>query len=157
MRVVFVALLGASLGACATITRGTTTAFTVRSYPTGAEVKTSTGFICPATPCTFKMPRKEAFIVTVSKSGYKPIESPIKVVLAGGGAAGFVGNALAGGIIGAGVDIGSGAMDDLTPNPLEVILEPVPPAPAPVASAPAQPQQAPAPAAPSVAPVAAKP
>lgn len=113
-----------SLGGCATITRGTTTAFTVESTPPAAEVKTSTGFICPSTPCTFKMPRKEGFAVTVSKSGYKPSTTTVVTKMSGKGAAGLAGNVLAGGIIGIGVDATSGALNDLSPNPLKVTLEP---------------------------------
>lgn len=116
-------LAAASLSACATITRGTTTAFTVESTPPAAAVKTSTGFTCPATPCTFKMPRKEGFSVTVSKAGYKPLTTDIVTKLSGGGAAGMAGNVLAGGIIGIGVDASSGALNDLSPNPLKVALD----------------------------------
>jgi hypothetical protein len=134
------AALALGLGGCATITRGTTTQFTVDSSPPGAQVRTSTGFTCEATPCTFKMPRKEAFVVTVSKAGYKPSETPVKSIVAGEGAAGFVGNALVGGVIGAGVDVSSGAMMDLSPNPIHVNLDPAvdapPPAGAPPAAAP---------------------
>jgi hypothetical protein len=115
--------LASTLGACATVTRGTTTKFTIDSSPPAAQVRTSTGFTCEATPCTFKMPRKENFVLTVSKAGYKTATLPIDSKLAGNGAAGFLGNALIGGVIGAGVDIASGAMDDLTPNPAHVTLE----------------------------------
>jgi hypothetical protein len=127
--------LASTLGACATITRGTTTQFTVESSPPAAQVKTSTGFNCEATPCTFKMPRKEKFVVTVSKAGYKTATLQIGTKLAGAGAAGFVGNAVLGGVIGAGVDVASGATLDLSPNPAYVSLEPDAPAPT-VASAP---------------------
>lgn len=127
--------LASTLGACATITRGTTTQFTVESSPPAAQVKTSTGFNCEATPCTFKMPRKEKFVVTVSKAGYKTATLQIGTKVAGSGAAGFVGNALIGGVIGAGVDVASGATLDLSPNPAYVSLEPDAPTPA-VASAP---------------------
>lgn len=39
------------------------------------------------------------------------------------GGAGMAGNVLLGGIVGAGVDAYSGAMDDIVPNPLTVTLE----------------------------------
>ena len=117
-------LAATSLGGCATITRGTTTAFTVESTPPAAAVKTSSGFICPSTPCTFKMPRKEGFSVTVSKPGYKPSTTNVITKMSGGGAAGLAGNVIAGGIIGIGVDAASGALNDLSPNPLKVTLEP---------------------------------
>ena len=45
---------------------------------------------------------------------------------AGAGTAGFVGNALLGGPIGAGWDVASGAMTNLTPNPLNVVLDSLP-------------------------------
>ena len=133
-------LAAASLSGCATITRGTTTTFTVESTPPAAEVKTSTGFICPSTPCTFKMPRKDGFAVTVSKAGYKPSTTNVTTKMSGGGAAGLAGNVLAGGIIGIGIDATSGALNDLSPNPLKVMLEPemaaapVEPAPTPAAA-----------------------
>ena len=41
----------------------------------------------------------------------------------GGGAAGMAGNVLLGGIVGAGVDAGTGAMHSHKPNPLVVNLE----------------------------------
>ena len=64
--------LAASLGGCATVTRGTTTDFSVSSTPPGAAVKTSMGFSCDATPCSMKMPRKNEFDVTSPKAGYRP-------------------------------------------------------------------------------------
>lgn len=114
-----------SLGACATVTRGTTQQVTVKSTPPGAAVKTTTGFTCAATPCTFKMPRKEGFDVTISKDGFKPVTVTVESKMSGGGAAGMAGNVIAGGIIGMGVDATSGALKDLVPNPVDVTLEPL--------------------------------
>ena len=110
-----------TLPACATITRGTSTDFTVQSTPSGARVSTSTGFECDATPCTFRMPRKPGFVATVSMEGYVTQEITIDSRI-GGGAAGMAGNLLIGGVIGGAVDATSGAMNDLTPNPLVVEL-----------------------------------
>ncbi len=125
------------LGACATITRGTTQEVVVESTPPGAAVRTTTGFTCEATPCTFKMPRKEGFDVTISKDGYKPATVTVESKMSGGGAAGMAGNVIAGGIIGIGVDATSGAMMDLVPSPVTVTLEPVGGS-APTAAAPAE-------------------
>ena len=139
-RVSTLAVLTAVLGGCATVTRGTEEQFTVTSTPPGAEARTSTGFTCASTPCTFKMPRKDSFVVTVSKDGYTPIETQITPHVAGTGGAAFVGNALIGGVIGAGLDIYSGATMDLGPNPLNVTLVSVnakTTPPAPVAATPA--------------------
>jgi hypothetical protein len=129
-----------SLGACATVTRGTTTDFKVASTPPGAELKTSTGFACSPTPCSVKLPRKTAFDATVTLAGYKPQTVHIQSKVGGGGTAGFIGNAVAGGAIGMVIDGSDGAMDDLVPNPLNVTLDqdtqpvtaptPAPPTPA---------------------------
>jgi len=134
--------LTASLGGCATVTRGTTTAFQVTSTPPGAAVKTSNGFSCDATPCSIKMPRKDAFDVTLTKTGYAAKTLHVRSAVAGGGAAGMAGNLLLGGIIGMAVDGTNGSMNDLTPNPMDVKLD------AEVADAPAAPPaDAPAPSA----------
>jgi len=123
MRVWVVMALAVAVSGCATITRGTTDSWSINTTPSGAEVRTSSGFECEATPCTFRMPRKEEFDVTVTKTGYKSWKSHVGHHMAGAGGAGFVGNAIVGGIIGAGVDATSGAMLDFAPNPLNVTLE----------------------------------
>lgn len=123
MRIAIVVAMACGLSACATITRGTTDSWTINTTPGGALVKTSTGFACEATPCTFRMPRKSGFDVTVTKIGYKTWQGHVEARVAGAGGAGFLGNALIGGIIGAGVDASSGAMLNLTPNPLNVGLQ----------------------------------
>ena len=53
--------MGAAMSACATLTRGTTQQFVVETTPEGAAVKTSAGYNCPSTPCTFSVQRKDAF------------------------------------------------------------------------------------------------
>ncbi len=111
------------LPACATVTRGTSQDFKVESTPSGARVSTSTGFECDATPCSFRMPRKPGFTVTISKDGYVTQEIAVDSRIAGAGAAGMAGNLLIGGVIGGAVDATSGAMNDLTPNPLIVTLQ----------------------------------
>ncbi|MBU6373551.1 MAG: PEGA domain-containing protein [Alphaproteobacteria bacterium] len=128
---------------CATVTRGTNTAFTVETTPGGAAVQTSNGFSCTSTPCTFKMPRKSTFAVTVTKPGYKSVTSNVVTKVAGAGGAGMAGNVILGGVIGAGVDAASGAMLDLVPNPMRITLEPETPAPAPAAVVQAAPAPAP--------------
>jgi len=114
----------AGLSACATVTRGTTEAFTVESTPPGAKVKTSNGYTCDATPCTWKMARKSEFSVEVSKPGYKTATAQVTNQIAGAGAAGLAGNVIVGGIIGIGVDAVSGAALELKPNPMHITLEP---------------------------------
>lgn len=127
-----------SLSACATATRGTSTAWEVTTTPPAAKVKTTNGFYCDSTPCSLKMPRKSEFTATITKEGYKPLDIKVTHKVSKGGGAGMAGNVLLGGLIGAGIDASSGAMLDLTPNPVSVTLEPLA-APAPVASTAAQP------------------
>ncbi|RMG30990.1 MAG: PEGA domain-containing protein [Gammaproteobacteria bacterium] len=109
---------------CATITRGTTEAFVVKSDPSGAQVHLSTGETC-TTPCTLRKKRKDSFVVHISKPGYQPVEVQVVNEVSGGGAAGMAGNVIFGGLIGAAVDAGSGAMLHLVPNPVDVKLEPI--------------------------------
>jgi hypothetical protein len=143
MRIVAVALVGLASSGCATIIRGSSTDFDVRTDPPGASVKLSTGETCPATPCTFRRARKEGFSVTVSKPGYRDTTTEISHHWSKSGTTtGIVGNAILGGGIGIGVDAATGANQDLFPNPLTVILEPNSPPPAPAAIDPAAPPPA---------------
>ena len=154
MKAIMALALIAPLAACATITRGTTQAFTVESDPAGATVEMSNGMHCDATPCTFaRIPRNAEFTVTVSKEGYRTSTHSVTHQVSGGGAAGMAGNVVVGGIIGMVVDGSSGAMNDLVPNPLHVTLESAdgamvadaaPAAGATTEAAPAAPQPAPA-------------
>ena len=123
-RALLIAAIAASSAACATATRGTSQAWTVQTDPVGATVKTTAGFACDATPCTFKMPRKSEFDVTITKAGYKTVNTRVTHQTAGAGAAGMAGNVIVGGLIGIGVDAASGATQDIVPNPLVVKLEP---------------------------------
>ena len=125
VRFTAIAIAAASLGACATVTRGTNTAWEVQTTPDGARVETSHGMMCESTPCAIKMPRKSNFTAKISKEGYKTATVVVTNKVAGGGGAAMAGNVLVGGIIGAGVDVSTGAMLDLTPNPAVVTLEKV--------------------------------
>lgn len=112
------------LAGCATMTRGTTTAFVVETQPSGAQVSLSTGQVCEATPCTFaRIPRESEFTVTISKEGYRSTTHSVTHRTAGAGSAGMAGNVLVGGLIGVAIDANSGATQDLVPNPLVVQLE----------------------------------
>lgn len=144
MKALLAVALIAPLAACATITRGTTQAFTVETEPDGATVSTTNGLHCPSTPCTFaRVPREAEFVVTISKDGYRTTTHTVTHQTAGSGAAGMAGNVLVGGIIGAAIDGNSGATQDLVPNPLRVTLEPIDEVEATAEAAPA-PEAAPA-------------
>ncbi|MBB3872525.1 PEGA domain-containing protein [Brevundimonas mediterranea] len=122
VRALALAGVALSLPACATVTRGSSQQFSVQSTPPGAQVSTSNGFECQATPCTFRMPRKDAFRITVSKDGYVAQTHDITSSVSGAGGTAMAGNILIGGIIGGAIDATSGAMNDLKPNPLIVTL-----------------------------------
>jgi len=125
MMKLFAAVAACSLlGACATVTRGTSTNFDVNTDPIGAAVSTTHGYSCPATPCSIRMPRKSAFQAMITKPGYKTVNASIGNRVSKGGGAAMAGNLLAGGLIGGGVDASSGAMLDLRPDPLLIKLEP---------------------------------
>ena len=123
VRLAAILCAGSSLAACATVTRGSEDAWVINSEPSGAKVETTNGHQCPATPCAIKMKRKSEFTATITKAGYKPATVQVSHKTAGAGAAGVAGNVLVGGVIGLGVDLYSGASQDLVPNPVTVTLE----------------------------------
>jgi len=128
MRRMFVLLLAALSGGCATVTRGTTNTIGFDSQPSQAEVRTSNGLGC-VTPCSLTVKRNEEFIATFSKPGYQPQQVEVKTQVAGAGAVGVAGNVLIGGLVGIGVDAVTGAANEHTPNPVSVVLEPLKGAP----------------------------
>jgi len=69
------------------------------------------------------MPRKSEFVATLRLPGYRDATVTVTNKVATGGGVAMAGNVLVGGLIGAGVDAGTGAMLDLTPNPAHVDLQ----------------------------------
>jgi hypothetical protein len=116
------------LTGCATVTRGTHAPFKIVSVPAGAHVQLSSGESC-LTPCTLELPRGNGFQARLSLSGYVTQTLPVTSRGSGGGVIGFLANGAVGGIVGAATDVDSGAMRSLSPNPLVVRLDPIPPAP----------------------------
>lgn len=106
---------------CATMTRGTTQAWTVDTVPSGAVASLSNGERCE-TPCSLTLKRKYPFDLELCKEGYRTVNTSVVSGVSGAGATGLAGNVLVGGVIGLGVDAGTGAAKDLTPNPLSVRL-----------------------------------
>lgn len=120
-----------SVGGCATVVRGTKDKVKFESEPTAAKVvvesvdKDKLGpFDCTA-PCSLKLKRNRDWNVVFSLSGYKDAKGYLKSKPSGGGVVSGLGNALAGGIVGMGVDAGTGAMHDLYPNPMKAKLAPL--------------------------------
>jgi len=93
----------------------------------GSDVRTPEvpGPAC-ITPCTAQVARNEELLVTFSKAGYEPQTVRLTTKASGGGAAGMAGNIILGGAVGLVVDAGTGAALDHYPNPLKVLLKPLP-------------------------------
>lgn len=104
---------------CTTVTRGTKDVLVIESNPAGADVELSNG-LRGKTPTSFELPRKHALVVTIKKEGYETVTVNVTPKVVGAGGAGMAGNVLVGGLIGAAVDAGTGAMKDLFPNPIFV-------------------------------------
>ena len=121
MRSIGVVLVLALLSGCATITRGTSESFVIETVPPGAAATLTNGMSC-TTPCSLKVKRRGDFVVTLEREGYEPVTATVTSSVDGGGAAGMAGNVILGGLIGAGVDAGSGAMHSHKPNPLTVTM-----------------------------------
>jgi hypothetical protein len=119
-------LLAIGLSGCATVTRGTSDQVQIQSNPVGANVTLSTGQTC-VTPCTLTMGRKDEFTVHYEKPGYASQDVAVKTQIAPGGAAGFAGNMVVGGVglVGMGADAWSGATLEHVPNPVTVDLAPL--------------------------------
>lgn len=122
------------LSGCATVTRGTKDTLVIESDPAGADVRLSTGQT-GKTPTSFKLSRKEAVVVTISREGYETVMVTVNSQIVGAGAAGMAGNVLVGGIVGVGVDAWTGATKSLKPNPVTVKLVRLEPKPAVAAQA----------------------
>ncbi|MEO1243506.1 MAG: translation initiation factor 2 [Pseudomonadota bacterium] len=124
MRTIILISAALSIASCATVIRGTKETAKFQSTPSGATVTTESisadklgPFSC-TTPCELELKRKRDWQVVFEKDGYKPVEAVLEKKVTGGGVASGAGNVLAGGIIGIGVDAGTGANLDLRPNPM---------------------------------------
>jgi hypothetical protein len=138
-RIAAVTALGLAAAGCATIIRGTKQEFAIISEPPSATATLSTGQTC-VTPCNLKLPRKEAFDVTLTLDGYEPATAHVNSGWSRGGTQTFVvGNIILGGLVGMGVDASNGATRDLTPNPVSVTLTPIAPPPPPITALPEAP------------------
>lgn len=107
---------------CATITRGVNEALVIESDPSGAEASLSNGLRC-TTPCSVSVKRRGDIVVTLEKEGYETVSATVTSSIDAVGSAAMAGNLVSGGIVGAGIDAGTGAMHSHKPNPLVVKLE----------------------------------
>ena len=115
----------ATFSGCATITRGTTEAYTVTSVPSGALVSFSTGETC-TTPCVLEKKRKEPFAVNIAKDGYEPIDIQVTTETCSDAVSTTVANlAMLGSVIWCSLDAILGSTQDLFPNPGVATLVPL--------------------------------
>ncbi|MEO1746838.1 MAG: translation initiation factor 2 [Pseudomonadota bacterium] len=124
MRLFALCVMALAVTGCASITRGVNGDVTIQYQPPDAVVSTSLNHQCQATPCTIRVPRKDTFQVTATREGYVTQVVDVKTRVSGGGAAGFAGNVLLGGVIGMGVDAATGATLEHHPNPVVILLQP---------------------------------
>ena len=123
-RILAVVLATLVVTGCASITRGAAEVFVIETSPPNARATLSNGLAC-TTPCSLRVPRRGDFDVTVERAGYETFRATVASNVDGGGAAGMAGNLIFGGVIGAGIDAGTGAMHSHRPNPLVVTLVPL--------------------------------
>lgn len=114
-----VAAVAMMASGCATVIRGTSQDYAITSTPSGATVTSTIGFEC-VTPCALKLKRKDGFTATIALPGYATATAVVESRFNGGAA--VAGNAIFGGIIGAGVDASNGSLNTLSPSPLHVDL-----------------------------------
>jgi PEGA domain len=110
---------------CATVTRGSEDVLVIETEPSGAMAEISDGSRC-TTPCSIRLKRKSDYVVYLTKAGYQPAQVRVQAKVVGKGQAGMAGNVLVGGLIGAGVDVVTGATKSLLPNPVHLSLVPQP-------------------------------
>ncbi len=104
-----------SLTGCMTIVRGSKQSVSVDSNPQGAAIIIN-GSQVGTTPMSIKLARKDNHQIFVEHNGRRQAFSITSSTEGGGVAGSAVGNLVAGGIIGFGIDAATGAMDELTPS-----------------------------------------
>ncbi len=83
---------------------------------------TSSGYQCATTPCRILVRRKDHFAATLTLPGYEPKTVQVTPQVSAQGGLAFLGNAMIGGVLGAGIDLYTGAMLDPSPNGQTVAL-----------------------------------
>ena len=118
-------VLSALLIGCASIVRGGSEKLVIQSNPSGAQVTLSTGQSA-TTPFEFEVKRKGVIFVSISKDGYKTIETSIISSIDGTSlGVGTVANLIFLPVVNDIVDYKTGANYSHKPNPLIVTLIPL--------------------------------
>jgi hypothetical protein len=102
---------------CASIIHGTTQDINISSAPDQAEIWID-GAKMGSTPTKITLKRKDNYLVTIKKEGYK--EATMKIE--GTASAWLIGNIIFGGIIGCGIDLITGGAYDLKPEYVDINL-----------------------------------
>ena len=129
-RAAIAALAALHLSACATVVQGKSDTVKLSSTPGGADVVFEDAAdarqpVTCTTPCEAKLRRTATWNATVSLPGHTPYRYRLSPGVGGSGPAAMAGNLIAGGVVGAVVDSRTGALRDLSPNPIHVTLAPV--------------------------------
>ncbi len=114
--------LAGFISGCATIINGTTQRIPVSSDPSGVTITVENGTKYK-TPATVELSRKENHTLQFSLDGYESETVQLESVTSGA----VMGNILAGGLIGWGVDAASGGQYRLVPESVHVSLRPAVP------------------------------
>ena len=100
---------------CATIIHGSSQSIHVSSVPDSAEVWID-GARVGVTPTKLKLKRKDDYLITVKKAGYKDATTTIESSTSGW----LFGNIIFGGLIGCGIDLIDGAAYQLSPDHVDI-------------------------------------
>lgn len=104
---------------CATVIKGRNQTIPIASAPAGAKVKVD-GIPWGTTPTSVQLDRKHSHMITLELADYE-VEN-VSIINSMGWA--VAGNAIAGGLIGWGVDASTGAQYNLHPDTVNVTLRP---------------------------------
>lgn len=116
-----IGVLAVVASGCATVIHGTKQTVAIHSVPEGATATILPEGSVVTTPAEIKLSRKNAHTVLFERDGFARAIGYLDRVTSGA----VYGNLLLGGFIGASVDNSNGAAYRLTPDPLEVELEPL--------------------------------
>ena len=120
MRLSFLLLVLFALAACSTLVHGTKQDVACISSPAGAKVTTSDGTSC-TTPCTIRLKRAKDQFLTIEREGYEPAIFAVHSTLLKASAGEVL---LPGGLVCWGIDLASGAAYRLSPDRVDVNLQP---------------------------------
>jgi hypothetical protein len=120
-----IAVLMLSLTGCATIVRGTDQEVHITSDPPGASVVVLPDETILTTPAAVTLHRYRVYTIAVVDPDYEPDRKYLDREMDGASILPYMGNLLIGGLIGMAVDLSSGTLYHLVPEPVHFDLEPL--------------------------------